>query len=171
MKRVIFLAAFATIAVLGIYYVITFYDMNLKWGRMANTSVVRPHEEPLLLMESGTVPFKGGEALLKAGLSSGRPTAKKAPSPAMVTLGEKEYQVFCSHCHGEKMDGFGTVGQSFNPLPTDLLSEQVAGKSDGDLFLHISYGGERSPALATSMSEESRWAVISFLRARQAANQ
>ena len=170
MKRVIFLAAFASIAVLGIYYGLTFYDDNLKWGRMLDTVVVRPHEEPILLMESGTVPFKGGEALLRSKLLN---NSLKPPDPteAMMTMGKKEYQVFCSHCHGQKLDGLGTVGQSFNPLPTDLLSEQVTAKSDNDLFLHISYGGERSPALATSMTKESRWAVISYLRFRQAQNQ
>ena len=168
MKRVIFLAVFATIAVLGIYYGITFYDDNLKWGRMMNTVVVRPHEEPLLPMESGTVPFKGGEALLRSRLINGKLKTPPAPSEAMITKGKKEYQVFCSHCHGQKLDGLGTVGQSFNPLPTNLLSPQVAGKSDSDLFLHISYGGERSPALATSMTEESRWAVIGYLRSRPA---
>jgi len=170
MKQVIFLGAFATIAVLGIYFVITFYDNNMKVGRMLNTVVVRPHEEPLLLMESGTVPFKGGEALLKAKLMNQTLSSAKPSSDAMVDFGKKEYKAFCSHCHGENFDGMGTVGQSFNPLPTDLINEQVAAKSDGELFRLISYGGDRAPALATTMSEKSRWAVISYLRSKQAEN-
>ena len=171
MKRVLFIGVFATIAVLGIYYGLTWYDDILKWGRMIDTPAVRPHEQPLLISEKGTVPFNRGEALTKARIKDKSLPIWNLSNDSLVDLGRKEYQVFCSHCHGENLDGEGTVGQSFNPLPTDLTSPKVAGKSDGVLFLHISNGGNRSPALATSMSEESRWAVISFLRAKQAERQ
>ena len=169
MKQVLFLGAFATIAVMGIYYLITFYDDNQKLARMINTVVIRPHEEPLLIMEKGLVPYKGGEALTAARIKNKSLLQSDQPFDKLVATGKEEYRVFCSHCHGTDMDGQGTVGQSFNPLPTDLTSEVVAQKSDGDLFLHISQGGGRAPALATSMTENSRWAVISYIRFKQAS--
>ena len=171
MKHVLFFFAFVAIAFFGLMYIVDLYDANMKWGRMHDTPAVRPHEAPLLIMEAGTVPFKGGEEQLKVLLAENAVLPHSHSTSSAIENGKNEYQVFCSHCHGNDMDGHGTVGQSFNPLPTDLLSEQVTAKSDNDLFLHISYGGERSPALATSMTKESRWAVISYLRFRQAQNQ
>ncbi len=167
MKQVLFLGAFATIAVLGIYFIITWYDGQMKWGRMHQTPVVRPHEEPLLIMESGLVPVDGGEALIRAVLRNNPLIPSEYSLQALLEKGKTEYRVFCSHCHGQNLDGMGTVGQSFNPLPTDLNSQQVVQLSDAEMFSLISYGKNRSPALATSMTEESRWAVISYIRFKQ----
>ena len=61
----------------------------------------------------------------------------------------------------------GTLGQSFSPLPTDLRSPEVKALSDDALFQVISYGGKRSPALATTLSIDSRLAVIAFIRSEQ----
>jgi len=55
MKKVLFLALFAGIALTGIYTVITVYDSNMKFGRLFQTPVIRPHEEPLLVMDNQTV--------------------------------------------------------------------------------------------------------------------
>jgi hypothetical protein len=63
------------------------------------------------------------------------------------------------------------VGQSFFPLPTDLTGEKTAGLTDKELFAAISYGGKKTPALASSMSVESREAVIRYLRFMQKTGQ
>jgi hypothetical protein len=60
MKQMLFLGLVASIALIGIYTLITFYDDYMTLGRMRETPVVRPHEEPLLIMEEGTVPLDGG---------------------------------------------------------------------------------------------------------------
>ena len=46
MKRILFLGLFASIALIGIYALITFYDDYMTLGRMRETPVVRPHEVP-----------------------------------------------------------------------------------------------------------------------------
>ena len=170
MKQVLFLGAFATIAVLGLYYGINFYDAQMKWGRMHQTPVVRPHEELLLIMESGLVPVNGGERVLRAGLKSGSLASSGFSTQTIKDKGKEEYRVFCSPCHGNNLDGMGTVGQSFNPLPANLNSSQVVQMSDSQMFALISDGSKRSPALATSMTPESRWAVISYVRRKQEEN-
>ena len=134
---------------------------------MQETPAVRPHEEPILIMEEGTVPFDGGEELIRASLAD---NTIQVPTNISIEEGKDAYQVFCSHCHGPDFDGQGTVGQSFTPLPTDLIGPRVTQMSDVGLFEHISYGGGRAPALASTMSVESRWAVIRFLRHKQAGN-
>ena len=170
MKQILFLGAFVTIAVLGLYHGINFYDSKMKWSRMHETPAIRPHEEPLLIMEKGTVPIDGGERVLRAGLRNDTQARSEYASQAMAAKGKEEYRVFCSPCHGNNLDGQGTVGQSFNPLPVNLNSEQVRQMSDSQMFSLISDGSKRSPALASSMTAESRWAVISYVRSKQEEN-
>ncbi len=167
MKQVLFLAVFALIALTGVYAVITLYDSNLKIGRMNQTPVIRPHEEPLLIMDKQTITFHESEALVKEKLKNTFIVTGKGSEQAMLAKGEKEYQSFCSHCHGNNLDGLGTVGQSFFPLPTDLTGENAIQLSDKELFTVISYGSKNTPALASSMSVESRYAVIRYIRSIQ----
>lgn len=167
MKRILFLGLFASIALIGIYTLITFYDDHMELGRMRETPAVRPHEEPLLIMEKGTVPLDGGGILLKESLKKSSFPPSVQASKSQIEFGKKEYDVFCKQCHGINLDGLGTVGQSFHPLPTKLDSQKVIQMTDNDLFMTISYGKEKSPALASSMSKESRWAVIAYIRSKQ----
>ncbi len=170
MKQVLFLGAFVTIAVTGLMYGIDFYDANMKWSRMFQTPAIRPHEEPMLIMEKGIVPIDGGERVLRASLKNHTLVRPEYSSQNLVAKGKEEYRVFCSPCHGNHLDGMGTVGQSFNPLPTSLYSQPVVQMSDSEMFSLISDGSKRSPALASSMTAESRWAVISYVRSKQEEN-
>ncbi len=167
MKQVLFLGAFASIALIGIYTLITFYDDNMRVGRMRETPAVRPHEQALLIMEQGTIPINNSEVLLRESMKHDSPQLSIRQTKTQLELGKKEFHVFCSPCHGKNLDGLGTVGQSFNPLPTKLTSQKVTRMTNKELFAAISYGNKRLPALASSMTEESRWAVIQYLRFRQ----
>lgn len=167
MKQLIFLAAFAAIAGYGLYAAVNFYDKYMIVGRMRETPLVRPHEASLLIMENGTVPIQGGEELVRTTLNNNALPSTNFPSDRLLELGKAEYLVFCSQCHGSNLNGQGTVGQSFNPLPTSLTGPRVTNMSDAEIFSTISYGTQRSPALASSMSVESRHAVIRYLRFRQ----
>ena len=167
MKQALFLAVFALIVGTGAYAVITLYDTNLKAGRMYQTPVVRPHEEPELIMDQRTISQKS-EALIRENLTNNiLPEALPWPEDVILAVGKKEYAAFCSPCHGPNLDGLGTVGQSFFPLPTDLTGEKTAGLTDKELFAAISYGSKKTPALASSMSVESREAVIRYIRLMQ----
>jgi len=170
MKKVLFLAVFVSLVLTGVYTVITLYDLNLKPGRMYQTPVVRPHEEPELIMDKRTIADTKSEALIRELLKTDFTLTLTGSAEVMLAKGEKDYQAFCSHCHGPNMDGLGTVGQSFSPLPTDLAGEKTVAMSDGDLFAFISYGGKKAPALASSMSVESRNAVIRYIRHIQKAD-
>ncbi len=164
MKKVLFLAVFVSLVLTGGYTVITLYDSNLKPGRMYQTPVVRPHEEPELIMDKRTIADTKSELLLRELVKTDFTLTPMGPVLPTLAKGEKDYQAFCSHCHGPNMDGLGTVGQSFSPLPTDLAGEKTVAMSDGELFAFISYGGKKAPALASSMSVESREAVIRYIR-------
>ncbi|MGM0644208.1 MAG: c-type cytochrome [Thermodesulfobacteriota bacterium] len=169
MKQAAFLAVFAAVVLLGVYLVITVYDANLKVGRMEETPVVRPHEEPPLKMDPNAVSFRQNERLIKENLSESLPGGPIKPTQEILEKGKADYMAFCSHCHGRQLSGQGTVGQSFQPLPTDLTGKKAVELTDRELFAVISYGGKKSPALASTMSVKSRRAVIAYLRAEQEA--
>ena len=152
----------------GAYSALTIYDTYFKFGRMWQTPAVRPHENPILVMEPGVVPVSGGEATYR----TADPAALSSPfdqhSPEVLEAGKMLYFTFCQQCHGVNHDGQGTVGQSFAPLPTDLRSPRVQETADGLMFKEISYGvdrpGARQPALATTIFPEDRWKIVHYVK-------
>ena len=164
MKRLAVIVLAAGVALSAIYGALVYYDDYFPYGRMWETPAVRPHEKPLLVMEKGLAPVGGGEAFFRDENAAGMVSPLDAGAPETLDRGKKVYAVYCVFCHGERHDGMGTVGQSFFPLPTNLRSKEVMGKSDGALFYEISFGSTRAPALATTLSITDRWAVIHYLR-------
>ena len=148
------------------YEALMYYDNNFRYGRMRETPAVRPHEDPLLKMETGIVPVSGGEAIYRATAAADLISPLDMAQPKVLTRGKSVYLTYCAQCHGYNFDGQGTVGQSFQPLPADLRSSQVQSKLDGELFKSVSYGipGGRQPALHTTITVEDRWHVIAFVK-------
>ena len=148
------------------YEALIYYDNNFRYGRMRETPVVRPLEDPLLKMEAGLVPVSGGEAIYRETAGVNLTSPLNISQPSVITRGKAVYLTYCAQCHGLNYDGKGTVGQSFHPLPTDLRSPEVQSKSDGDLFKSVSYGvlNGRQPALQTTITIDDRWHVIVFIK-------
>jgi hypothetical protein len=154
------------VVILVAYEGLVFYDNNFKYGRMWETPGVRPHEEVPLVMPEGVVPWDGGEEVFKT-----TPTeALRSPFPGKdsetLKLGHSLYFTYCAQCHGKNHDGNGRVGQSFQPLPTDLRSAKVQSLSDGAFFKEISYGipEGRQPPLATTIEAMDRWRIIAYVK-------
>lgn len=166
MRRIVILGLFVAVVLTAVYTVITLYDSNLKVGRMWETPAVRPHEEKLLIMEPGVVPFHGGEAEFQNANADDLESPFKANDPKVVASGKSLYLIYCAQCHGKYHDGNGTVGQSFNPLPTDLQSDRVQSLTQGALFKEISYGipNGRQPALATTIEITDRWRIVTYVK-------
>jgi mono/diheme cytochrome c family protein len=140
-----------------------FAPAGCDYGRMYDQESVRTYEKKMPDSPQGTIPISGGVEVL----SRTEPKDLKNPLPsnaAAVSRGTEAYFNFCVQCHGPRADGNGTVGQSFAPLPASLADPQVLGQSDGELFYKISLGFGRHPALATTVSEQDRWAIINYLR-------
>lgn len=138
-----------------------------EYGRMRETPGVKPHEEPLLIMKEGIVPFEGGEALLRDIPGADLQSPFETSDAEAIAAGEKGYAIFCAQCHGNYHDGYGTVGQSFAPKPGDLRREAVQqAMSDGDLFKYIGYSKPKSrhPALATTVSIPDRWRITAYIK-------
>ncbi|MBI5583147.1 MAG: c-type cytochrome [Deltaproteobacteria bacterium] len=133
-------------------------------GRMRDDEALNVYQLSLPARPRGTIPLGGGiEVLRKAD-----PRRLRNPRPltrAVLDQGRQAYSHYCWPCHGPELDGKATVGQSFYPLPTDLLGPTVQNQSDGELFYKISLGYKRQPPLYATLAAADRWAVIHYLRA------
>jgi mono/diheme cytochrome c family protein len=166
MKKAIGFIVVVGVVIFAVYQLLIIYDNNFPYGRMWQTPAVRPHEEPLLVMEAGIVPFHGGEEIYRATPESDLASPLEKGNPEDIEIGKKGYFTYCVHCHGRYHDGEGTVGQSFAPLPTDLKSRKVQETSDGKMFKEVSYGvpDGRQPALATTIAPLERWRIIAYVK-------
>lgn len=166
MKKIVGILIVFGVVLYAAYEALMFYDNNFRYGRMRETPAVRPHEDPLLIMVKGIVPVNGGEAVYRASAGVDLISPLNSTEPAVLTRGKAVYLTYCAQCHGYKYDGNGTVGQSFQPLPTDLRSPQVQSKPDGELFKSVSYGvpDGRQPALDTTITIDDRWHVVAFVK-------
>ncbi|MDJ0914440.1 MAG: cytochrome c [Desulfobacterales bacterium] len=166
MKKGIALLLSVVVVVLVVYHVLIYYDNYFPHGRMRETPAVRPHEEPLLIMEAGIIPFSGGEVVYRQTPDAELRAPFTLATPANIELGKAGYFTYCAQCHGIHHDGKGTVGQSFKPLPTNLRTEAVQSQSEGTLFKHISYGVSdgRQPALATTIDVPTRWRIVAYVK-------
>jgi mono/diheme cytochrome c family protein len=165
MKK-LFAIGVVLIVAIGAYHALMFYDNNFRYGRMRETPAVKPHEEPLILMEAGVVPVSGGEAVLRATPGPELKAPVMMGDANVIARGKAVYVTFCAQCHGLNYDGQGTVGQSFKPLPTDVRSPAVQSKPVGELFKSVSYGilGGRQPPLDTTIPIDDRWNVVAFVK-------
>ena len=166
MKRIIVLVGFVAVVLTAVYTVITLYDENMRVGRMWETPAVRPHEQPMLIMAPGVVPLGGGEAEYRNAKAEDLKSPFKNDDSEVAASGKALYFTYCAQCHGKYHDGNGTVGQSFNPLPSDLQSDKVQSLTQGTLFKEISYGipNGRQPALATTIEIMDRWRIIAYVK-------
>ena len=166
MKKIIVFFIVVAIVLYGAYEALMYYDNNFRYGRMRETPAVRPLEDPLLNMEAGIVPVSGGEAIYRATAGVNLNSPLNEAESSVITRGKAVYLTYCAQCHGYNYDGNGTVGQSFQPLPTDLRSPGVQSKPDGELFKSVSYGvpSGRQPALHTTITIDDRWHVIAFVK-------
>ena len=168
MKRLVVTALILIAVVSAGLFGLSLYDRNFPFGRMWETQGIRPHETILPVMTDSSVPFSGGEGHYRA--ADGNVLKSPLGSETLaqqVEKGRQLYGTYCAQCHGKNHDGNGTVGQSFNPLPTNLKSDLVQTMSEGRLFQRISYGNPpngRQPALASTIDAASRWKIVAFVQ-------
>lgn len=152
-----------------IYFILlgaVFFISSCDYGRMWETPAVKPHEESLLVMPRGNVPFDGGEAIWMSMPADDLKSPLAQGDPSVIEQGKSLYFTFCAQCHGRNYDGNGTVGQSFSPIPTDLRTAHVQSLSEGALFKEISYAvsGGRQPPLASTIANMERWQIIAHVK-------
>ena len=145
----------------GVVVVVTvFFQFSFNYARMKKDEAIHRNQVRMPEMPLHTVPVDGGTDRYKiAELKNPFPMRKK-----WIAEGKTAYGYYCGQCHGPGLNGRGTVGQSFAPLPTDLTARKVQSQTDGALFRKISFGFLRHPPLSNTVSVEDRWKILLLIR-------
>ena len=114
---------------------------------MWDTPMVRPYEDPMPPVPTGSVAIKAKPDYQEAWKQFSKSNAQQRNDRGLVA-----YRRFCHHCHGANGDGRIIVGESFSVSPPDLRSSDVQEMSTEDLFEIIAAGSGSMLGLAASMT-------------------
>lgn len=90
---------------------------------------------------------------------------------AVQTLGRKMYDRFCLVCHGAQGLGDGPIiGEGkYPPIAPNLTLPATVNRADGYIYALIRVGRGLMPAYGQRLTHEERWAIVTHVRALQAA--
>lgn len=89
---------------------------------------------------------------------------------ALVAQGQVRYNIYCIPCHGPSGKGDGKVVPFGYPKPPDLLSADIVGTSNYEIFTAITNGFQKMFPYAYRVKPPERWAIIAYVRALQLKN-
>ncbi|RMF38783.1 MAG: hypothetical protein D6753_15230 [Planctomycetota bacterium] len=100
--------------------------------------------------------------------------AQLAATERLVERGRNRFQIYCALCHGDQGAGDGPIHQRAAKIqetkwvpPTNLLTQQIRDRQDGQLFQAISDGVRNMPAYRSQISVHDRWAIVAYVRRLQ----
>ncbi len=87
-------------------------------------------------------------------------------TPEQMAAGAEIFFSVCSQCHGENGQGNGPQASSVQVPPIDFTNQSVmAAISNQDMVNVIVNGlGDSMPAFGNMLSDDKKWAVVSFIR-------
>lgn len=148
---------------------------QMKWQKavQAYEETLQPGAEGGFLPPEGTVPVRGAKKI-----SEMQPAdAEALPNPTAATLasldnGKKQFETFCSPCHGLGGLGDGLVaGPPFGkgpfagvlPIAGPIGGQITKNFTDGHIYSVISQGIRRMPAYRR-IPPEYRWDIVNYVR-------
>lgn len=151
---------------LGIVLLFTYDIIKIEWiSFMEIQPSYSPMEDPLP-PPARSIPIEGPAVIP----GMGAPDNPVPATEASILRGEQLYALNCQMCHGTTGEGTGPIAAFLvNFKPANLTSEVVQSKSDGSIFLTITYGLDgRMPPLNENLTVRERWDVVNYVRTLQA---
>ena len=97
--------------------------------------------------------------------------ASLAINDELLARGHERYGIYCSLCHDDQGLGNGIIHQRAVALkadswvpPTNLMTQEMRDRVDGQLFQAIGDGVRNMPSYATQISPTDRWAIVAWVR-------
>jgi mono/diheme cytochrome c family protein len=155
------------------------YDMYYtKFYKAYTPNKILPNGQTIQAPPKGTVargqepfPFKGATVADRVKEQYEAGDVLKNPYKAtenIITKGQKQYNIFCSDCHGFQGKGDGHLYTSglYPAKPTSLVDEYVQSKPDGEIYYVITKGSISGlmPGHEIQIRPENRWKIIHYLR-------
>jgi len=84
----------------------------------------------------------------------------------VIERGKKEFNIYCSPCHGFYGQGDSRLRSQF-PNPPTLHSEKVIKWPDANIYNVITNGQNVMPSYAKSIPRNDRWAIVHYIRVLQ----
>lgn len=106
------------------------------------------------------------------GLDADSNYVEKNPLPVTKSFlydGKKQYEVYCTPCHGQAGAGNGIVmtgDYNYVPAPS-FHSDRIRNMPDGQIYSAITNGVRSMPSYAQQIEVQERWAIVSYIRALQ----
>ncbi len=94
----------------------------------------------------------------------------KSPVPitmARLQRGQRQFDIFCSPCHGRTGNGKGMVSKRGMLPPPTFHSDSLRAVEDGHIFDVIANGKGNMKPYRYQVRVEDRWAIVAYLRALQ----
>lgn len=90
---------------------------------------------------------------------------------ALLEHGRQRFDAFCSMCHGRTGRGDGMVVQRGYPQPTSFLDPRLVEQPVGYVYNVITAGFGRMPSYASQIRPDDRWAIATYVKVLQAAQE
>jgi len=89
-------------------------------------------------------------------------------TPEILELGRKQYDIYCTVCHGAKGAADGPVAEKMAVKPRNLLIPEAKAYSDGRIYHAIVAGrGVMGSYAGQIPDEKARWAIVNYVRSLQ----
>ena len=125
------------------------------------------HDQEYLL---GYVTQDGTRASAPIGFAAGLPE-RLLQDDKLLPRGRERFGIYCAPCHGSQGAGDGRVNQAAVALKegkwvpaTNLLTQTIRDRADGQLFQAISDGVRGMPRYDSQISVSDRWAIVAHVR-------
>jgi mono/diheme cytochrome c family protein len=91
----------------------------------------------------------------------------------LLERGRDRYQIYCLPCHGALGDGLGITKQYGMGATPTFHDDRLRKMPEGEIFNTITVGSpnKNMQSYADKLAPEDRWAVVSYVRALQRAQQ
>jgi mono/diheme cytochrome c family protein len=133
----------------------------------------RPLEPTRLSPPDGAVPVTGRAPSLNFA-QAGELANPLAPTPDNLAQARELYRVNCAVCHGPGGDGQGALTPYYArstttaPVPpTNLASERVRARTDGQLWWIIRHGLGNMPSFDALLTDQEIWHTVLLIRQLQ----
>jgi mono/diheme cytochrome c family protein len=140
--------------------------IKIEWvSFMAIQNSFKPQRDPLPV-PANSVPIQGAVNIPELPA----PVNPVAADDASLKRGKTSYETNCLICHGRKGDGKGPFAVYLKTIPpANLLDDERAALSDGEIFAIISNGVKGAmPNLRENLPDASmRWDVVNYVRSLQ----